>query len=60
MEKVYIVMEEQTEGGWGYADFTPEAYTSHQAASDRAKELNSKKPPYCGYFFTWIAATMIK
>ena len=57
--QIYIVQEQQSEGGWGYCGFDAEAYFSEQKAEDRCKQLNKEKGEHCGYYFSVIPATII-
>ena len=60
MEKktIYVIIERQSEGGWGFADFDSESYFDKEKAEKRHKKLNKEKPEYCGYYFELIISTL--
>lgn len=57
--KLYIVQEQQSEGGWGFANFDAEIYKSEQKACERCENLNKEKPDYCGYYYEVVSANLI-
>ena len=58
MEKkiVYTIIEMQSDGGWGFADFESESYFDKSKAEKRQERLNKEKQPYCGYYFELITS----
>ena len=60
MEKkiIYTIIELQSDGGWGYADFDSESYFDKIKAEKRQNKLNKEKPEYCGYYFELITSTI--
>ena len=56
--KVYIIRWEQSESGWGNADFDTEVFTNKQIAEDRFKHLEKSRSEYCGYYFIMETAIL--